>query len=139
MLLGAGGVVNAFMFGAMVVFSGVYLAMRSYLYIMMSTFKLKSFKLLKNAFIFSVLGFKRNIMAFLGTALVLFINYYVFMVFLPLGVILPFVITLSLVQFMGIYAAYPKMKEIMIDPYYDSDQLHPTNLEGVEQVFTDRG
>jgi len=139
LLLGTGGIVNALMFGAMVVVAGVYLAMRSYVYIMMSTFDLKFVKLLKNAFIFSILGFKRNIVAILGVIGVLAVNYYVFTVFLPLGVILPFVITFSLIQLMGIYAAYPKMKEIMIDPYYDSDQVNPPDLTNVEAVFTDRG
>lgn len=139
LLLGTGGVTNALMFGAMVVVAGVYLAMRSYVYVMMSTFKLKFYKLLKNAFIFSILGFKRNIMAIIGVALVLFFNYYLLGVFLPLGVVLPFCITFALIQFMGIYAAYPKIKEIMIDPYYDSDQVNPTDLSDVEQVFTDRG
>ncbi len=138
-LMGTGGIGNTMMFGAMIVVAGVYLAMRSYLYIMMATFKLSVFKLLKNSFIFSIIGFKRNIVAIIGMAIVLFVNYYVFLVFLPLGVIMPFVITLSLIQFMGIYAAYPKMKQIMIDPYYDTDEVNPTDLSGVESVFTDRG
>lgn len=139
LLLGTGGVMNAFMFGAMVVVAGVYLAMRSYIYIMMSTFELGFFKLMKNAFIFSIIGFKRNIMAAFGTVLVVILNFYILSIFLPLGVVLPFVITFALIEFMGIYAAYPKMKEIMIDPYYDSDQLNPTNLDGIEPIFTDRG
>ncbi len=137
-LLGAGGMGNALMFGAMIVVAGVYLAMRSYIYIMMSTFKLSFFKLLKNAFIFSIIGFKRNITAILGIILLLFVNYYLLLLFMPLGVIMPFIITLSLIQFMGIYAAYPKMKEIMIDPYYKSDDIHPTDLTGIDPVFTDR-
>ncbi len=138
-LLGTGGFTGTVMFGTMLVVAGVYLAMRSYVYIMMVTFDLKIYKLLKNAFIFSVLGFKRNIVMILGVVAVLFVNYYVMGVFLPLGIIMPFVITFALIQYMGIYAAYPKMKEIMIDPYYDSDQVNPTDLTHVEPVFTDQG
>ena len=59
-----------------------------------------------------------DFLAFLGIVLVLMINYLLLAVFFPLGVILPLVIVPSLCILMGIYAAFPKIKEIMIDPYY---------------------
>ena len=39
-------------------------------------------------------------------------------IFLPLGLILPFVILLGMAGFMCNYASFPKIKQIMIDPYY---------------------
>ena len=40
------------------------------------------------------------------------------MVFAPLGVILPLILLFSVGAFGCAFAAYPKIKEIMIDPYY---------------------
>ena len=47
------------------------------------------------------------------------INVFLFFVFMPLGAILPFVLTVAVCGYIGTYAAYPKIKEVMIDPYYD--------------------
>ena len=44
----------------------VYLFMRMYLYLMMITFNISLYKMLKNALIFTALGIKRNLMAGLG-------------------------------------------------------------------------
>ncbi len=96
----------------------IYAFMRIYIYLMLITFDLSIFKMFKNALYFTVLGVKRNLMAFLGIVLVLMINYLLLATFFPLGVILPLVIVPSLCVLIGIYAAFPKIKEIMIDPYY---------------------
>ena len=113
----------------------VYFFMRMYIYLMMVTFDLSIFKLIKNSLIFSVLGIKRNVMALLGVILLLFFNYFIFLLFVPIGVILPFIITLALGAFICAYAAYPKIKEIMIDPYYKDEE--PEDYE--EPIFIDRG
>ena len=34
---------------------------------------------------------------------------------------LPFVLTFATCAYIGVYAAYPKIKEIMIDPYYNEN------------------
>lgn len=112
----------------------LYIFMRYYMYIVMVTFELSIFKILKNAVIFALLGFKRNIMALLGTVLVLFITGGLFSVFVPLGVIVPFTIMFSTCSYMGAYAAFPKIKQYMIDPYYEEEEPDDT-----EAVFKDRG
>jgi len=84
----------------------------------MITFDLSIFKLLKNALFFTILGIKRNIMALLGLVLLLALEYVFLIVFFPVAVILPFIFLFSVSGLMGAYAAYPKIKEIMIDPYY---------------------
>ena len=69
-------------------------------------------------------------------------------VILPVGLVLPVIFLISLTTFMGIYAAYPKIKEIMIDPYYVSDEVgakertpdgNDEEEELPEPIFKDRG
>ena len=93
--------------------------MRFYMYLLLVTFDLSIPKILKNALIFSIIGFKRNFMATLGILVLLLLNYMVFVYIQPLGIVLPLVLTLSNGAFMSTYAAYFKIKEIMIDPYAD--------------------
>ena len=111
----------------------IYFFMRFYIYIMIVTFDLSLFKIIKNAFIFSIIGFKRNIMAAIGIGILMYINYLILLYVMPVGIMLPFVLTLSNGAFMSCYAAYFKIKEIMIDPY--QSEAEPE----VKPVFTDRG
>lgn len=112
----------------------IYLLMRFYIYILIPTFDLSLFKILKNSLIFVVLNAKRNIAALVGVALAVFINFGMLSVFYPIGMLMPLAITISLCMFIGTYAAWPCIKEIMIDPYEEEDT---TPKE--KPVFTDRG
>lgn len=96
----------------------LYFFIRMYMYLMVVTFDMGVFKIIKNSVFFAILGIKRNIMALLGTVALVGIEYYLLRIFLPLGAILPFMILFGLVEFISVYAAFPKIKEIMIDPYY---------------------
>ena len=87
----------------------------------MVTFDLSIPKLLKNAFIFSILGFKRNILGFFGIILTVALNVIITIVYVPIGIVLPFMITAGLCMYIAAYTAWPKIKEIMIDPYYNDD------------------
>ena len=107
------------MFFASLCLALLYYFMRHYIYLMLITFDLSIFKMFKNAMYFTVLGIKRNFMAFLGTILIVILEYFLLIVYFPLAVIVPFVILPSLLVLIGVYAAYPKIKEIMIDPYYE--------------------
>ncbi len=99
----------------------IYFMVRFYVYHIMITFDLKFFKILKNSLIFSILGIKRNIMGLLGSAIVIAVNYLILSVYIPVGIVLPFIITPAILMLIATYAAYPKIKEIMIDPYYDEN------------------
>ena len=77
-------------------------------------------KLFKNALILSVVGIKRNICALIGTLLILVFNYMLMIIYFPLGIILPFTITLSAIMFISQYCSFPNIKKFMIDPYYES-------------------
>lgn len=103
----------------------VYAMMRMYIYLMMITFDLSILKLLKNALFFTILGIKRNIMALLWIVLLLAIEYLFIIVFFPIAVILPFVALFSIGSFGCAFAAYPKIKEVMIDPYYSDKKADP--------------
>ena len=99
----------------------LYFFMRYYIYVQMVTFKLSVFKIIKNSLIFSLLGFKRNIVALFGIILgLLFEVFFIFGIggiLIPLGVAAPLAILFSSFAYMKVYAAYFKIKDIMIDPY----------------------
>lgn len=125
--------------GEMLFFASLFLAllfllMRFYMYLIMITFDLSIMKILKNSLIFAIIGFKRNMVALLGIAAVFFLNLYVYMLYIPIGAVLPFVITLVSASFIAAYAAYPVIKKIMIDPYYKEEPR-----EYIEPIFTDEG
>lgn len=121
----SGGTLIYIMFFLTFAMAIVYAMMRMYIYLMMVTFDLSIFKLLKNALFFTILGIKRNIVALLGVVLIIAINYTCLILYYPLGVILPFILMFSVGGLMCAYAAYPKIKEIMIDPYYTKAQNSP--------------
>ncbi|MBO6052183.1 MAG: hypothetical protein J6Q17_00460, partial [Clostridia bacterium] len=68
---------------------------------------------------FVVAGLKRNVLVLLGTLFTAAFEYALLLVYFPLGVIFPFVILPSFLMMMGVYGAYPKIKQYMIDPYYE--------------------
>ena len=119
--IGRGGLITPMLIvsWAMVI---LYFFMRLYIYLMIITFDLSLIKIIKNALFFAILGFKRNFMVLLGCAVMLIITYELLTFILPLGVAIPLFFLFGIGGFMGVYAAYPKIKEIMIDPYY---KAHP--------------
>ena len=100
----------------------------------MITFDLNLYKLLKNALIFSMIGFKRNFLGTLGIIILAMFNYGLLMIFPPLGAIIPFIITIAIGQFIAIYTAWPKIYSIMIEPYEE-----PKTVPEEEPIFKDRG
>jgi hypothetical protein len=68
---------RALAFGFILAISIIYVFMRFYIYQILITFNIKTFKLLKNALIFSVLGILRNLLAILG--IVLLIVFHIFL------------------------------------------------------------
>ena len=103
----------------------IYFMMRFYLYLLLVTFELKNFKIIKNALIFSVLGIKRNIMALLGIVILVVLHAALTMLLLPVGIslplILPIVYALAATAFMSAYAAYPVIDKYMIAPYAEEN------------------
>lgn len=114
-----------------------YLTMRFYMYLMLITFDLSVFKILKNSFILAIVGFKRNFFAWLGIILVLILNFYLLFTLPFLGVIVPLLITCGALMTVSAYAVYPVIKKYMIDPVSEDDGNGKASA--VEQIFTDRG
>ena len=98
----------------------VYLFMRMYMYLMMITFNISIYKMLKNALIFTALGIKRNLMAALGIVIciALWAALSIIGIQYNFGVLMfiPAFIMFSLIGFISVYCAYPVIKKHMIDP-----------------------
>lgn len=110
-----------FMYFAILALMFIWFIMRFYIYNLLITFDIKIFKLLKNAFIFTILGIGRNILAFLGIIILTVLHVFLIILFIPMGIsipiILPFFYLLAATAFMGCYAAYPIIDRYMIAPY----------------------
>ncbi len=114
----------------------IYLMMRPFLYLLIVTFHLSFFKIIKNAYILTIAGIRRNITALIGGGLLIALNVVLFIIFPPIGAILPFILMVSLLNFISVFAAYPTVKRLMIDPYYPSE----TKEEPAEEaIFRDMG
>lgn len=118
----------------------VYTFMRFYLYNILVTFKVSFRQLIKNSFILSILAIGKNFGALLGILLFTGVSFLLFSVFMPFGVIILAMLYFSTVSFIATYAAYPKIKKYMIDPYYPAENPdEPEEPEEDEPVFRDHG
>ena len=97
----------------------LYFFIRMYPYLMIVTFDMGIFKIIKNSIFFSILGIKRNIFALLVSVALVALDVFLAGVLLPIGLILPFIILFGMLQYTSVYCAFPKIKEVMIDPYYN--------------------
>lgn len=109
-----------FMYVMIVALVLIYAIMRFYMYLMMVTFDMKLSKILKNALIFTALGIKRNLMAFLGIAALTALSAAVVVLGIQIGfyavIIIPVLYLLGFCGFMYTYAAYPVIQKYMINP-----------------------
>lgn len=129
---------SGLMFGAMLLISLLYFWMRFYIYIQMVTFDLSVYKILKNSLIFALLGIKRNLMATLGIFLLVMLDLFLVVglggVFSAVALLLPLVLLFSNGAFMSAYAAFYKVKEVMIDPYEGEAEDGEDAEDGEETV-----
>lgn len=113
--------ITSVMFWSNVIIAVLYFYMRYYFYIQMVTFKLSIFKIIKNSMIFALLGIKRNTVALLGVFAVIILELLLLFgtggILVPVAVAAPLAILFSSFAYMKVYAAYYKIKVIMIDPY----------------------
>ena len=122
----------------------IYFFMRFYIYVQMVTFKLSVFKILKNSLIFVLLGLKRNLVALLGIVIAVLIEILCLLglggILVPVAVALPLILLISGCAYMKVFAAYYKIKEVMIDPYKteeDEPAVSPYGDEDDEQIMVD--
>ena len=120
---------SGLMFWASIFIAFCYLIMRMYMYPMLITFRLSIPKIIKNAFVFTFLGLGRNVLALLAIACVIIFNFMIAIVFLPLGIMMPMMLTFGMIMFIMTYTAWPKIDEVMIKPYYHPDGTPKTEEE----------
>ena len=111
----------------------IYFVMRYYLYLMMVTFSLSIGKLLKNAFIFAMINFRRNLVGTIGIVAAVALCFYLTYVFLPLGTVVLLFLLLGSCAFIATYTAWPKIQSVMIDPYYRETASADTGAVYAEQ------
>ena len=133
---------NSFMLFLTVAMAVIYLFARPYAFIMVFTFDLKLRKIIKNALYFTILGIKRNFVSLIGMICLVALNYLIFTLFMPIGALLPFVITLSICDFMAVYAAYPNIIKYMMDErdaraIIEKKHLHYEEDERDEEEYED--
>ena len=126
-------VMNSFMFFFTLVICLIYFFMRPYIFTMIFTFKLSAGKIIKNAFYFVILGVKRNFIGLFASIVLVALNYGLCRIFLPLGIIFPFIITVAIFDLIGVYVSYPVIKKYMIDP-----QMQNQPPQTYEDEFADR-
>lgn len=132
-----------FMFFVILALIIIYVMMRFYVYNLLITFDMKNFKIIKNSFIFSILGIKRNILALFG--IILFVGLHLLLIFFllptPLGfvIILPLIYVLAVTAFMGTYAAYPIIDKYLIAPYAEEDTQEFIYLKPDEDATEESG
>ncbi len=130
------------MFWANVIIFVLYFIMRYYIYVQMVTFKLSIFKIIKNSLIFALVGMKRNIFPLLGVALFLLLEFlFVFSfggVLISFAIALPMLIVFATAAYMKVYAAYFKIEELIIEPYYqEHPEERPTEEEDEAPLMRD--
>lgn len=138
--MGSGATANFigdFFYVANIAIAIIYIIMRFYIYLMMITFDMKITKILKNALIFVMLGIKRNLLAILWVVILVALNVLLFVVYTPLGLILPLFYIVAIPMFTTTYAAYPVIKRYMIDPSPYADATSTEGAGATDTVFSD--
>jgi len=140
MILAGGAFFTSMMFWCNVIIFLLYFIMRYYIYIQMVTFKLSVFKILKNSMIFALIGLKRNLLALVAivVVLVLEVMFMAVTALQPVAVAAPLAILFSTFAYMKVYAAYFKIKEIMIDPYKaEHPEIYARDEDDSEVIMRD--
>ena len=112
-----------------------YTVMRFYVYLIMVTFDMSVIAILRNCWIFSILGLVRNLCTIFFSAIVITAT-----VFFPIPLIL--LLTHSLVGFITTFNAYPVMEKYMLKPRQENEDGSITIMEDApeekpESVFSD--
>ena len=124
-----------FRYVAIVIFI-VYTVMRFYIYLIMVTFDMSVVSILRNSWIFSVLGIVRNLCTILFSCLVIAAT-----LFVPIPLMLT--LTYSLVGFITTFNAYPVVEKYMLKPRRQNEDGTITILdeedtkETPESLFSD--
>ena len=121
------------LFYSSLIMMALYMFIRFYMYTMLVTFELSTWKILKNSFIFALIGLGKNFLALIVVIALLGVTFMLSTLFLPLGIIILFMLLISTLVYVTTYMTYPKIKKVMIDPYYPNGEETDTDTETVEE------
>ncbi len=126
---------------ASIVFIAVYYVMRFYIYLQLVTCEMSIGKMIKNSFLLTVLGIKRNFVGLLGAILFVLLLLYAYILLPQFTFILLCMFVFSFLTYIGVYCAYPILKKYVIDPYYEDhpDEMPEDPWSTEDPVFIDRG
>jgi uncharacterized membrane protein YesL len=111
----------------------IYMVMRFYIYTLIVTFDMSFRAIIKNSWIFTVLGFGRNILSliFIGVALAASVSY-------MLGFFLA--ITPALCRFIAVFNGYPVIEKYMLKPMREENGTAESEIKPLfEDDVTERG
>ncbi len=116
----------------------IELFMTFYAYTMIVTFTLPTKKLIKNAFLLSLIGVRSNVITLFWMVALLFVGFFLFTVFPALILLIP-VVLLPMALYIIAFNSYPHIQKHLIDPYLEKQQNEepgePNGEEGT--IFTD--
>lgn len=107
--------------------------MNFYMYTMIVTFRLTLVQMLKNAFIFSILGLFTNLFTLIVTGAAVLLLF----LFFPLTLLIIVPIALSTIWFIITFNAYPRIKKHMIDPNTENQSVDQLEEGDDAPVFSD--
>lgn len=124
-------------FGITVAIMMIFLFAQYYIPMMIVTFELTTKQLYKNALIFAIVGLWRNILMTAIFAVVLFLNYFLFLVYTPIVILVDglFIILLlfSFTSFLINFTIYPLIDKMMIRPFYAKQNGVPLEEEKTKE------
>ncbi len=142
MLLNTASFFTSFMLWTNIFIFLAFFFMRYYIYVQMVTFDLSIFKIIKNAMIFSLLGIKRNLVAFGGILIGIILEAIFIFAFggllLPFALAAPLILFLSFFAYMKVFAAFAKIDQYMIAPYKKDEPKEETEAPIMRDDVTER-
>ena len=115
--------------------SFIFLCMQYYMYLLLVTFKVTFKQMVKNSFIFAIVGLWRNLLATIILALLIIAEIVLVIITYPVSILFVALIFLSLNGFVVMFIVYPLVKKHMIDPITDKENPEESLQE--DTVFTD--
>ncbi len=115
------------------VFTVVLLFASFYPYLLMVTVELKFIDIIKNSFIFAVVGMKTNAITLIITGIMTFLAYWYF----PVSCAVLLVIGFSLIAFVTCFNSYQYVYKYCVKPYFEQNDLEEEELDEDEVVFQD--
>ena len=113
--------------------------MSFYAYLMIVTFTLKTSKLIKNAFLFSLIGIRINILTLVCVLLMLALSVFLFTLMPALLLLIP-LFFIPFIAFIIVFNSYGPVKQYLIDPQMEKANAEKSDDEGEdeERIFSDK-